>query len=238
MPFLLVSMALFFMYFFITNTRIGMGSTLVGAIFAGSLWQASQQTFIHYQIGVSKYNAIYGSFAQLPLFLFWLYISWVIVLLGAEISFCLSNSGASKDENQLGEFNLEDKERLGLAVVLYLISRLQSLDESCSPRELAKALNMPVKPVNRVLTALESLGWVAAVAGNNEERLVLIGCPQRVKVEEFLHLFRRFRETGDLSFSGPDSLETYCAQRREALDSAELNMSLEELSTRIFGARS
>ncbi|WP_051564436.1 YhjD/YihY/BrkB family envelope integrity protein [Desulfovermiculus halophilus] len=238
MPFLLVSLALFFMYFFITNTRIGLGSTLVGAICAGSLWQASQQTFIHYQIGVSKYNAIYGSFAQLPLFLFWLYISWVIVLLGAEISFCLSNSGASKDENQLGEFNLDDKERLGLAVVVYLISRLQSQDESCSPRELAKALNMPVKPVNRVLTALESLGLVAVVAGNNEERLVLIGCPQRMKVEEFLRIFRRFRETGDLTFSGSDGLEKFCAQRREAMESGELNMTLEELSIRIFGARS
>ncbi|MDO9083629.1 MAG: YihY/virulence factor BrkB family protein, partial [Humidesulfovibrio sp.] len=76
-----------FAYAFIPNTRVKLKAAALGGVVAGSLWQAAQWAYIHWQIGFSKYNAIYGSFAQLPLFLIWLYISWVLVLLGAEISF-------------------------------------------------------------------------------------------------------------------------------------------------------
>ncbi len=230
MSFLLVSAALFFMYYFVTNARIGLGSTLAGAVLAGSLWQASQQTFIHYQIGVSKYNAIYGSFAQLPLFLFWLYISWVIVLFGAEVSFCLSRSGAAKQENQLGEFNLQSKERLGLAVALFLVRGFLDRRSAYTPAELAKELDMPVKPVNRVLTAMEHLGFVATVSSNGQEKVILAGCPQSITVKEFLHKYSAFRESGDLSFSGPPELVQYFHEN----EADGHNLSLADLSRRVF----
>lgn len=230
MPFLLVSAALFFMYYFVTNARIGLGSTLAGAFLAGSLWQASQQTFIHYQIGVSKYNAIYGSFAQLPLFLFWLYISWVIVLFGAEVSFCLSRSGAAKQENQLGEFNLQSKERLGLSVALFLVRGFLDRHSAYTPAELAKELDMPVKPVNRVLTAMEHLGFVATVSSNGQEKVILAGCPQSITVKEFLHKYSAFRESGDLSFSGPPELVQYFHEN----EADGHNLSLADLSRRVL----
>lgn len=234
MPFILVSAALFFMYVFITNTRLGLGSTLAGAFLAGTLWQLSQQTFISYQIGVSKYNAIYGSFAQLPLFLFWLYISWVIVLFGAEISFCLSSSGAAKDENQLGEFNLRSKERLGLAVILLLVRRFVNRQPAYTPEELAKELEMPSKPVNRVLSALEDLGFVASLSGNGQSGVVLAGCPQSITAQEFLNDYSAFRESGDLSFAGPDGLVRYFRESRAQTEGTGHNISLADLSKRVF----
>ena len=233
MPFILVSAALFFMYLFVTNTRIGLGSTLAGAVLAGTLWQASQQTFIHYQIGVSKYNAIYGSFAQLPLFLFWLYISWVIVLFGAEVSFCLSRSGAAKQENQLGEFNLQSKERLGLAVILILVRGFLDRRSAYTPVELASALDMPVKPVNRVLTALEHLGLVATVSSNGLEKMIIAGCPQSITLKDFLHDYGAFREPGDLNFSGPQELIQFFQNN----EPEGHNISLADLSRQVFASR-
>jgi membrane protein len=234
MPYILVSAALFFMYLFITNTRIGLGSAVAGSVLAGTLWQISQQTFIHYQIGVSKYNAIYGSFAQLPLFLFWLYISWVIVLFGAEVSFCLSRSGATKDEHQLGEFNLQSKERLGLAVILLLVRRFVQQGTAYTLVELANDLDMPVKPVNRVLFVLEKLGFAAFVAGNGQEGIVILGCPQSMHVEDFLGAYRDYREAGDLSFSGPEKLVLYCDDRFADIKDRAHNMSLAELAEQVF----
>ncbi len=234
MPYLLISAALFFMYLFITNTRIGLGSAVAGSVLAGTLWQISQQTFIHYQIGVSKYNAIYGSFAQLPLFLFWLYISWVIVLFGAEVSFCLSRSGATKDEHQLGEFNLQSKERLGLAVILLLVRRFLNQGPAYTPVELAKDLDMPVKPVNRVLVALEKLGFAAFVAANGQEGVVILGCPQTLHVEDFLRAYQDYRDSGDLSFSGPEQLVAYWDDRFTDAKTRTSNMSLAELAEQVF----
>ncbi|MFP4034683.1 MAG: YhjD/YihY/BrkB family envelope integrity protein [Desulfovermiculus sp.] len=233
-PFLLVSAALFFMYIFITNARIGLVSTLIGALLAGTLWQVSQQVFISYQIGVSKYNAIYGSFAQLPLFLFWLYISWVIVLLGAEISFCLSSSGASKDKSQLGEFNLESKKRLGLAVIVFVARRFLNRQPAYTPAELARELDMPIKPVNRVLTALERSGFVASVSGNGGEGVLIAGSPQGITVGDFLRDFSTFREPGDLTFFGPQALATFCQQLEANMEAGWHDKSLAEVSHLLF----
>ena len=60
---------------------------MIGSLFAGFLWFLTQNFYITLQVGVSKYNAIYGSFATLPLFFLWIYVAWVVFLLGAEVAF-------------------------------------------------------------------------------------------------------------------------------------------------------
>ena len=71
--------------------KIRFRSGLVGGLIAGTLYQIFQFAYLTFQIGVSKYNAIYGSFTALPLFLVWLQLSWIILLFGAEISFAHQN---------------------------------------------------------------------------------------------------------------------------------------------------
>jgi membrane protein len=75
------------LYQFLPNTRVGYMPALCGGIFGGITWFWVQVLYVKMQIGVAKYNAIYGSFATLPLFFLWIYIAWVIFLLGAEFSF-------------------------------------------------------------------------------------------------------------------------------------------------------
>ena len=76
-----------FMYIVIPNTRVSFKGGLFAGIITGTIFQLVQKAYIYFQIGVSQYNAVYGGFAALPLFLAWLQLSWLIVLLGAEISF-------------------------------------------------------------------------------------------------------------------------------------------------------
>jgi len=78
-------------YIFMPNTRVNFSSGIIAGVFAGTLYQIVQWAYINFQVLVAKYNAIYGSFAALPLFLIWLQISWLIVLFGAEISFSYQN---------------------------------------------------------------------------------------------------------------------------------------------------
>nr|MBF0223284.1 YihY/virulence factor BrkB family protein [Desulfobulbaceae bacterium] len=75
------------LYRFLPNTTVRMGPALVGGIVGGLCWFAVQGLYVKMQIGVARYNAIYGSFATLPLFLLWLNIAWIIFLAGAEASF-------------------------------------------------------------------------------------------------------------------------------------------------------
>ncbi len=87
LPILFITLALSITYMAFPNTRVHPIPALIGAIFAGSLWFITQNIFISLQIGVSNYNAIYGSFATLPLFLVWLYLGWIFILSGAQVAF-------------------------------------------------------------------------------------------------------------------------------------------------------
>lgn len=83
-PYLSIWIALVCLYQFIPNTRVRFRNSLAGAMVAGTAWQAAQWAYIHVQFGVSSYNAIYGTLALLPVFMLWIYTSWVIVLAGME----------------------------------------------------------------------------------------------------------------------------------------------------------
>jgi membrane protein len=80
-PYTVIWVLFTFMYVFMPNTKVRLKSGLWGGIVAGTVYQIAQYAYIKFQIGVSGYGAIYGSFAALPLFLVWLQLSWLIVLL-------------------------------------------------------------------------------------------------------------------------------------------------------------
>lgn len=86
-PLFFIILTLFLIYIFFPNTKVRTGPALIGAIFAGTFWFITQNLYIGLQIGVSKYNAIYGSFATLPLFLVWMFLGWVFILTGAQVAF-------------------------------------------------------------------------------------------------------------------------------------------------------
>ena len=86
-----VVMAFSFLYGYLPNTKVKISVACIGGIVAGILWYYTQWAYVKFQIGVTSYNAIYGAFATLPIFLIWLYLNWIIVLLGAEVSFAVQN---------------------------------------------------------------------------------------------------------------------------------------------------
>lgn len=86
LPFGLIWLLFTMVYMLMPNTRVKVLSAFTAGVVAGTIYQFAQWVYIGFQVGVSKYNAIYGSFAALPLFLIWLQLSWLIVMFGAVIS--------------------------------------------------------------------------------------------------------------------------------------------------------
>lgn len=85
-PLLMLAGGFIFMYMFLPNTRVPLVSALIAGLVASAMWWGVQSVYIQFQVGVAKYNAIYGGFASLPLFLVWLHVSWTVVLYGAELA--------------------------------------------------------------------------------------------------------------------------------------------------------
>ncbi len=90
-PVVLIALALFVIYLFFPNTRVKSLPAFSGAMLAAILWFVVQNLCISLQIGVSRYNAIYGSFATLPLLLIWIYFVWIFVLAGAQFAWAVQN---------------------------------------------------------------------------------------------------------------------------------------------------
>ena len=99
-PCVLMSLMFIILYVYMPNTKVRFSSAIVPGILAGIAMQVLQLAYIHSQIWVTGYNAIYGSFAALPLFMLWIQISWTICLFGAQLTFTNENM------NRIG-FNLE-----------------------------------------------------------------------------------------------------------------------------------
>lgn len=120
LPFILVWMLFIFLYMFMPTTRVRFKYALLAGIVAGSVYQIVQWFYIRFQIGVSSYNAIYGSLAALPLLLVWLQLSWSIVLWGTELCYIMKNRHFMFREVMDKENRWIDNVDLSLQVLSYI----------------------------------------------------------------------------------------------------------------------
>ena len=90
-PFLIITLSLMMMYLFFPHVRVKTSAAFCGAVFASVFWFIFQRAYVVLQIGVAKYNAIYGSFATVPLFLIWIQLGWTFILLGAVLAYAIQN---------------------------------------------------------------------------------------------------------------------------------------------------
>jgi len=163
LPYGLVWLLFTFAYIFMPNTKVKLGAGLMGGIVAGTFFQVLQWAYISFQIGVAKYNAIYGGFAALPLFLIWLEISWLIVLLGAEISFAHQNVHTYEFEPDSRSVSNAFKMLLSLRIVHLIVKHFQQGAPPLTANDIVEALEVPVRLVHQIMDELASSGIVNEV---------------------------------------------------------------------------
>ncbi len=140
-----------FVYIFMPNTKVNFRSGLIAGVIAGTIYQISQWAYISFQIGVAQYNAIYGSFAALPLFLIWLQISWLIVLFGAEISFALQNIDTYEFEPDCLRVSSSFKKLLSLQTAHLLIKNFSNGQAPLTAIQISHTLEIPIRLVSQIL---------------------------------------------------------------------------------------
>ncbi|HWH78775.1 MAG TPA: YihY/virulence factor BrkB family protein, partial [Candidatus Binatus sp.] len=153
-PYTVIWLLFTFMYVFMPNTKVQIKSGLWGGIVAGTIYQVGQFAYIKFQIGVSNYGAIYGSFAALPLFLVWLQLSWLIVLIGAEISFARQNVAAYEFERDCSQLSHASKRTVALIIAHCCIKAFLEARKPPSAEEIARELEVPIRLVRSALAEL------------------------------------------------------------------------------------
>ena len=164
-PYLIVWIAFFSLYIFMPNTKVRLKSALVGGILAGTIWQLAQWGFIHFQIGVAKYNAIYGTLAALPVFMAWIYTSWVIVLFGVEVVAAHQGRKAFLHDFEPGELSYATREAMALVILLTVAGSFYREERPWTLERLADERNVPLRTARKILARLVASGYLLIAEG-------------------------------------------------------------------------
>lgn len=157
-PYVLMSGMFIALYIFMPNTHVRFVNVIVPGILAGIAMQALQIVYIHSQIFLSSYNAIYGSFAALPLFMLWLQISWTITLFGAEL--CYTNQNLDYYDYDANTSEISHRYRIMLSALLMnrICQRFAKGQKPFSAFALHQETQIPIRFVNDLLFDLTNAG--------------------------------------------------------------------------------
>ena len=169
MPYILMSGVFISLYVFMPNTKVKIGYAIAPGVLAGVAMQGLQLFYIHSQIWVSSYNAIYGSFAALPLFMLWIQISWLICLFGAEL--CYANQ--NMDDYAFKAKTEDLSHRYKMLLCLVLASRIcRNFSEGGKPLSALKlklATGIPIRIVNDLLYQLVQINILTEIPGGDKD---------------------------------------------------------------------
>ena len=165
-PYLIIIFLFTFLFIYIPNTKIKFTAALFGGVFSGVLFQLFQYFYISGQIYISKYNAIYGSFAALPLLLLWLQMSWYICLFGVVLAFSYQNVHKFSFENESKNISRRYKDFVLLLISTLIIKRFETGEKPYAADELSEQYKIPTQLTNDVLYILEKTGIIVEVPTN------------------------------------------------------------------------
>jgi membrane protein len=171
LPYGVIWVVFTFIYVFMPNTKVNLKSGLWAGIVAGTIYQLAQFAYIEFQIGVSKYGAIYGSFAALPLFLVWLQVSWLIVLFGAEVSFAHQNVETYEFEPDCLNVSHSFKRVVALIITHLCVKEFLRAQKPLTADDISHELEMPIRLVRSVLFELTEAKILSEVYTNDRENI-------------------------------------------------------------------
>ncbi len=186
MPFVLVCIGFSFLYKFVPHTEVQTSSALVGGVTAGILWQIAGMIFATFVAGTAKYSAIYSSFAILILFLMWVYVGWLIVLIGAQVAYYHQHPSAYLTRLRWKQNTSAFREYLALMMLLHMTRRYLAQEPPYQEPELAAKLGVPLSAQEELIEDFIDHGLVYRTV--DPKGLMLGKPPEQVTVLEILHL--------------------------------------------------
>lgn len=232
-PYLLVVAAFTFVYFYIPNTRVRIGSAFFGALVAGFLWAVAGWGFASLVVGSTRYAAIYSGFAIVILFIMWLHVSWLILLLGGSVAFYHQNPEYVGLLTHELNFSGRVRERLSLLACFLIFRNFQYRLDPWTSAALARRLRVPIQALERLLRALEKASILVAVSGRSDA-YVPARDPATLTVKEVLDVIRAAGEGRHFSYDNiisEPAVDEVCGDLDRAFDDALGDRTLRDLAS-------
>jgi len=206
-PYILVCLAFTLIYIFIPNTRVQFKSALIGGVIAGVIWKITGWGFAAFIASSSKYAAIYSSFAIMILLLIWMYLSWLILLVGSQIAYFVQHPRYMTLHRDPIVLSNRMREQLALQI-MYLVGYNHFHDRPAwSLDRFIEYLDLPGEPVHRVIRVLVDAGYLIEII--REDALVYLPLHdiETIRLVDIITDVRTARETQVISMQHLTSLK-------------------------------
>ena len=222
-------LAFWFIYVHLPNTKVRTLPALISSLLGAVCWLVWQKAYISLQVGVARYNAIYGTFASVPIFLAWLYTSWVIILLGAELAFALQNSATYQIERAAENASSNARLIIGLSVLARAAQALAGQAARFETAAFGKEQRVPVRLLNDIVRLLVRNGFLAETT-DKPGSYVLLRSADAIRVKEVVDIVLQDGarpEALGLTHRDP-AIEQVIARLEAGVDRGLENMTLRE----------
>jgi membrane protein len=185
-----------FVYWFLPNTSVRLRSALLGGLVAGLLVTVMHKLYVGFNVGVFRYETIFGSVAFLPLLLVWIYLSWAVILLGAEVAYAHQTLPLYRREVRGAPPGSAALETVGIAIALEVARAFRDGKQVWNAESLSDALDVPLRTVRGVVAELEEAGIVAPRETEERPGAIQLARPaEQISVGDVLLALRGSRET-------------------------------------------
>ena len=192
-PYLLISGVFTFLYMFMPNTKVNFKSALVGGLVGGIMWATMGAIFATFILFASRTQQIYAGFAVAVTTLIWLYLNWLILLIGSQLAFYHQRPAFLRVGRQEPRLSNSMRERLALDIMFLVGQAFRAPDQTISANEVSRSLRIPTIALAPVTAALESAGLLLST---EKEDLLPGREMSRIRLQDILDVVRTKGETG------------------------------------------
>ena len=187
LPYLFIWFAFTGIYTFMPNTKVRFLSAAVGGIVGGTVWQIAGIGFTLYTSKILVYSKIYGSLGVIPLFFLWLFISWSIFLMGAELSFAFQNFELLRKGLKIYSPSYKEREYLSFRILLAIGNNFLTDKSPLTLKEIAKQQNLPLNLTKELVSSLLDCNLLIELDGYAQQAYMPARSLDKIKMSDIIH---------------------------------------------------
>jgi membrane protein len=190
-PLVALFLGLLLLYKAMPYTSVRAKSAAIGAVIGGVAWYLVLLAHVSFQIGVARFNALYSSFAAVPIFLAWLQLSWLTILIGAQVTATHQNGRQLAQRKRLASADQALRESLSIAAMLHIAGAFLNKEPPAGLERLARELDIDEAFLVELLDALVRAGLLVRAEPSDDPRYVLSRPAESIHLKDILDALRR-----------------------------------------------